>query len=80
MQLSLKHIGSQSDRSDGLDNKQDFDRLKLDQKEKTFTSFSLLNEEKNRNVSTTNNGDLKARSSYYNLSKVQHFIPQSQSI
>ncbi|MEG1265525.1 MAG: hypothetical protein RSE19_03530 [Myroides sp.] len=38
--MSLKHIGSHSDRSDGLANKQDFDRLKLD-RNKNFASLVI---------------------------------------
>jgi len=41
VQLSLKHIGSRSDRSDELGNKQDFDRLKLDRNKKNFASLVI---------------------------------------
>jgi hypothetical protein len=59
VQLSLKHIGSLSDRSDGLGNKQDFDRLKVDRNKKLC--FFSYKEEKKLDILITNNGDLKAK-------------------
>ena len=66
MQLALKHIGSHSDRSDGLANKQDFDRLKVDRNKKLC--FFSYKEEKKLDISITNNGDPKAKYFYhYNI-------------